>query len=343
MDESMTLPSDELFGCFGNAKLFAIDIGGSLIKLVYYSTVKLTSLDHSAKEVANEALHETPVQEEVTARLHFIKFENSQIETCLDFIKDHLVNTETKVIKATGGGAHKFKELIERKLGLKVDTEDEMTCLIKGCNFVLRNVPHEPSTYAKHADSELRSQTAHPDIFPYLLVSIGSAVSIIKVESEDKFESIGGSTIGGRTFWGLGALLTQTKRFDELLQLASKGQHTSVDMLVKDIYGGSYGSLGLSGEIVACSFGKSATADEEFSKEDMAKSLLFMISNNIGHLGCLYARVHNLPRICFAGFFIRGHPDILPKLTHLVKAFTKAKPLPQTKSVHRSGFIRALG
>lgn len=59
------------------------------------------------------------MQEEVSARLHFIKFENAYIETCLDFIKDHLVNTDTKVIKATGGGAHKFKDLIEKKLKLR--------------------------------------------------------------------------------------------------------------------------------------------------------------------------------------------------------------------------------
>lgn len=52
------------------------------------------------------------------------------------------------------------------------------------------------------------------------------------------------------------------QRFDELLQLASKGQHTSVDMLVKDIYGGSYASLGLTGDLIASSFGKSATADK---------------------------------------------------------------------------------
>lgn len=72
-----------------------------------------------SQEATSDKLYEISVQEEVTARLHFIKFENAYIETCLDFIKDHLVNTETKVIKATGGGAHKFKELIERKLGLK--------------------------------------------------------------------------------------------------------------------------------------------------------------------------------------------------------------------------------
>lgn len=33
-------------------------------------------------------------------------------------------------------------------------------------------------------------------------------------------------------------------------------------MLVKDIYGGSYASLGLTGDLIASSFGKSATADK---------------------------------------------------------------------------------
>lgn len=56
-----------------------------------------------------------------------------------------------------------------------------MTCLIKGCNFVLKNIPHEAFVYAKHADSEFRFQTTQPDIFPYLLVNIGSGVSIVKV------------------------------------------------------------------------------------------------------------------------------------------------------------------
>ncbi|KAM6371822.1 4'-phosphopantetheine phosphatase isoform 2-T2 [Pluvialis apricaria] len=268
LDKSITLPPDEIFRNLENAKRFAIDIGGSLTKLAYYSTVqhkvaRVRSFDHSGKDIENEPLYEISVQEEITARLHFIKFENTYIETCLDFIKDHLVNTETKVIKATGGGAYKFKDLIEKKLGLKVDKEDVMTCLIKGCNFVLRNIPHEVFAYQKDSDTEFRFQTNHPNIFPYLLVNIGSGVSIVKVETEDKFEWIGGSSIGGGTFWGLGALLTKTKKFDELLQLASKGQHTNVDMLVKDVYGGAYQTLGLSGNLIASSFGKSTTADKD--------------------------------------------------------------------------------
>lgn len=46
--------------------------------------------------------------------------------------------------------------------------------------------------------------------------------------------------MGGGTFWGLGSLLTKAKGFDELLQLASEGDHRNVDLLVKDIYGTVY-------------------------------------------------------------------------------------------------------
>ncbi|XP_064423775.1 4'-phosphopantetheine phosphatase [Latimeria chalumnae] len=346
LDKSITLPPDEIFRNLKNAKRFAIDIGGSLTKLAYYSTVehkvaKVRSFDHSGKDGSSELLYEISVQEEITARLHFIKFENTYIETCLDFIKDHLVNTETKVIKATGCGAHKFKDLLEEKLGLKVDKEDEMSCLIKGCNFVLKNIPHEAFVYVKHADPEFRFQTMQPDVFPYLLVSIGAGVCIVKVESEDKFQRVGGSSIGGGTFWGLGALLTKTKRFDELLQLASRGQHTNVDMLVQDSYGGAYESLGLTGDLIASSFGKSATADKEFSKEDMAKSLLHMISNDIGQLACLYTKLHDLKRVYFGGFFIRGHPVTMHAITYSINFFTKGEV--QALFLRHEGYLGAIG
>ena len=56
------------------------------------------------------------------ARLHFIKFETKYIESCLDFVQVNLINTRDKmlgkVIKATGGGAYKYTELLQQKLGL---------------------------------------------------------------------------------------------------------------------------------------------------------------------------------------------------------------------------------
>jgi Pantothenate kinase, acetyl-CoA regulated len=56
------------------------------------------------------------------ARLHFVKFETKYIESCLDFVQVNLVNTRDKMIgksiKATGGGAYKYAELLQQKLGL---------------------------------------------------------------------------------------------------------------------------------------------------------------------------------------------------------------------------------
>lgn len=80
----------------------------------------------------------------------------------------------------SGGLGHLFQAFF---LPLRVDKEDVMTCLIKGCNFVLRNIPHEVFAYQKDSDTEFRFQTNHPNIFPYLLVNIGSGVSIVKVSA----------------------------------------------------------------------------------------------------------------------------------------------------------------
>lgn len=65
------------------------------------------------------------------------------------------------------------------------------------------------------------------------------------------------------------------QKFDELLQLAFKGQHTNVDMLVKDVYGGACQTLGLSGNLIASSFGKSTTADKGISIEKSTGDLLY--------------------------------------------------------------------
>lgn len=55
----------------------------------------------------------------------------------------------------------------------------------------------------------------------------------------------------------------------------------------------------------------------------MAKSLLHMISNDIGQLACLYAKLHNLEKIYFGGFFIRGHPVTMRTITYSINFFSK--------------------
>lgn len=58
-----------------------------------------------------------------------------------------------------------------------------MTCLIEGCNFLLKNIHDEVFTYQRHGNPEYRFPIVDPCIFPYLLVNIGSGVSIMKVSN----------------------------------------------------------------------------------------------------------------------------------------------------------------
>lgn len=92
--------------------------------------------------------------------------------------------------------------------------------------------------------------------YPYLVVNIGSGVSVLRVDGPGEFERVGGSSLGGSTFLGLTMALTGCATFREALALASKGDSSHVDMLVGDIYGGDYTQMGLKATTVASSFGK---------------------------------------------------------------------------------------
>uniref|UniRef100_A0A4W5P4W5 Uncharacterized protein n=1 Tax=Hucho hucho TaxID=62062 RepID=A0A4W5P4W5_9TELE len=68
--------------------------------------------------------------------------------------------------------------------------------------------------------------------------------------------------------------------------MASQGESTHVDKLVRDIYGGDYERFGLPGWAVASSFGNMVCKEkrESISKEDLARATLVSITNNIGSI-----------------------------------------------------------
>jgi type II pantothenate kinase len=76
----------------------------------------------------------------------------------------------------------------------------------------------------------------------------------------------------------------------EMLDLSERGDNSTVDMLVGDIYGQDYGKLGLKSTTIASSFGKVFKKGEkkQFSAEDISKSLLYAVSNNIGQIAYVF-------------------------------------------------------
>ncbi|WAQ82815.1 hypothetical protein PtA15_3A179 [Puccinia triticina] len=192
--------------------------------------------------------------------------------------------------------------------------------------------------------------------FPCMLVNIGSGVSIIKVTHFGKFERISGTSLGGGTLWGLLSLLTEAKSFDEMLDLSLKGDNSKVDMLVGDIYGQDYGKIGLKSSTIASSFGKvfkkkkkNAPPNEqgqppskaEFRPEDISKSLLYAISNNIGQIAHLNAEKHGLDRIYFGGCFIRGHAATVSTLSYAIRFWSKGSK--RAFFLRHEGYLGSIG
>ncbi|KAL9536969.1 hypothetical protein MBANPS3_012206 [Mucor bainieri] len=287
----------------------AVDIGGSLAKIVYFTS----SADREG------------------GRLHFKKIETEKIDECIDFIADlvadaRLLTPENTnyVLKATGGGAYLFFDKLQERLpGVTIQKEDEMDCLINGLNFFITEIPYEVFTYNEQETDPMRFEEKTRDIYPYMLVNIGSGVSILKVTGPDEFSRISGTSLGGGTLWGLMSLLTKATSFDEMLEISKDGDNKNVDLLVGDIYGTDYTKLGLKATKIASSFGKVfkkgvQQSQDDFRACDIAKSLLFMVSNNIGQIAYLNAKQHNLKRIYFGGCFIRGHPITMNTLSYAI-------------------------
>ena len=42
------------------------------------------------------------------------------------------------ILQVTGGGAYKFADLFKERLGVSIEKEDEMHCLVSGANFLLK-------------------------------------------------------------------------------------------------------------------------------------------------------------------------------------------------------------
>lgn len=326
----------------------ALDIGGSLIKLIYFRMDDDEERLHAA-DVQSCSVHGAAGRPARGGKLHFVKFETAKVEECIAFIEAkglHRSNDGSGIkmrVKATGGGAYKFAELFKERLGLIIEGEDEMACMVEGCNFLLNAVRHEAFQYENGQLQFVDLPTA--EHYPYLLVNIGSGVSMVRVDGESKFQRVSGTNIGGGTFWGLCKLLTGMDNFDDILSLSSQGDNSNVDMLVGDIYGGrDYTGIGLSANTIASSFGKVINQHQEleqYNSADVVQSLCRMISYNIGQLAYLNAKRYNLSRIFFGGFFIRGHPYTMETISFAIRFWSKGEMA--AMFLRHEGFLGAVG
>ncbi|KAJ3695960.1 hypothetical protein LUZ60_001337 [Juncus effusus] len=321
-----------------DSPLLALDIGGTLIKLVYFT---------GGKEEGRNG------DKSVGGQLRFMKFERRRLDECFEFIQSKKLlscngistgsNKGLITIKATGGGAYKFADIFKDKLGVYLDKLDEIESVVSGANFLLQKINGASFT---HLNGKREPIDISPkNLFPYLLVNMGSGVSIIQVNGNGNFKRITGTQIGGGTMFGLAKLLTGCMSYDEFLKLSQKGDNVVLDLIVKDICGELVcQKQGLSASTLASSFGKVITSKRtlsDYKKEDLAATLLSAFTYNIAQISFLVASLLGMKRVFFGGSYIRGHKSTMNNIAYAINFWSRSQM--QAVFLHHEGFLGALG
>lgn len=241
-----------------------LDLGGSLTKICYFED--FGSGSEEALPLQSDAIQDDKLSfasKQLGGWLRFIYFQTPQTRETISVINSLAKsNTVGSEIHATGGGAIKFAKFIKQELGVSLLAEDELETVVRGIVFTLLEHPQTCYTLNPQTFERMEQLTSPLDgLFPLLVVNIGSGVSIIKVDSPDSMRRVSGTAVGGGTFYGLCKLLTRCESFDEAMDMADRGDANQVNMLVSDIYGGSYERVGLLGSITASFFGKTAAGN----------------------------------------------------------------------------------
>lgn len=348
---------------------FGMDIGGTLVKLVYFEPKDITA-EEEQEEVenlksirryltSNTAYGKTGIRDvhlelqELTmcgrtGILHFIRFPTHDLPAFLQMGRNKHFSSLHTALCATGGGAYKFESDFRTMADLQLHKLDELDCLIRGVLYidsVVSSGPSECYYFEKPTDPDHCVQRPYTleNPYPLLLVNIGSGVSILAVYSESNYKRVTGTSLGGGTFLGLCCLLTGCSTFEDALELASQGESTRVDKLVRDIYGGDYERFGLPGWAVASSFGNMMSKEkrESVSKEDLARATLVTITNNIGSITRMCALNENIERVVFVGNFLRVNTLSMKLLAYAMDYWSKG----QLKALflRHEGYFGAVG
>eukprot|EP01063_Lacrimia_lanifica_P012472 TRINITY_DN1912_c0_g1_i1.p2 TRINITY_DN1912_c0_g1~~TRINITY_DN1912_c0_g1_i1.p2 ORF type:complete len:520 (+),score=206.43 TRINITY_DN1912_c0_g1_i1:140-1699(+) len=330
--------------------VFGVDIGGTVGKCVFLYDKKAGTDDVKESLLAKGRFGETG--ERVTeldfdapsmnGRVHFVKWETHRVQTFCNRVQDERARIlqctppddqqspptsptnapQRHDIYATGGGAFKFQDALHSTFGVKYHKVPEFDSLVLGLRYLLESHPESMYTIRNKV---VAPAAFSPSQYPIAVCNIGSGVSVLKILADGTFERLGGTSIGGSTFYGLCKLMLGSRRtFEECLALAHEGNPAEVDITVGDIYGETGASLlDLPIAAPASSFGKLVSmSDEDVDRVDpaaVAASVLAMTTQAIQQIATGLAKKGGCGAVFFTGGFLRGNELSQTKLCEFAR------------------------
>ncbi|WP_242647770.1 type II pantothenate kinase [Lacrimispora saccharolytica] len=128
-----------------------------------------------------------------------------------------------------------------------------------------------------------------------IVVSMGTGTSLVQVNG-DKIIHTGGIGIGGGTILGLSSLLLKTQDISQIMELASRGNLSNIDLQIQDISKTPLPGLPLSA--TASNFGKVRSL---VSDEDIAMGIINMVLQVIGKSAILSSLNSNITNFVMTG------------------------------------------
>ncbi|MEM2594012.1 MAG: Fumble domain-containing protein, partial [Candidatus Bathyarchaeia archaeon] len=186
------------------------------------------------------------------------------LRTLNSFIRkiDEELRGRIGVVAASGGGS---RFIGEEAFGLPVKRIDEITAIGLG-GLLLAN----------------RDEG--------LVVSAGTGTAIVAVYNGGRtIKHVGGTGVGGGTVLGLSRRLLGLSIFEDLENMALKGDAGRVDLTVGDIVGGPIGII--PADATASNLGKLTCKSKA---EDVAAGIFNMVSQTIGVLAAMAAKAYDL-------------------------------------------------
>lgn len=251
-------------------------------------------------------------------------------------VMDELARLQPERIGLTGCGAHAIAQ----------------RCAERGADGVGRFQEFDAWGSGAHAQLGDARASGGADGFdesePYLLISLGTGTSVMRV-ADGEVLRVGGTALGGGTVLGLGVALTGCESFAELCDLAGRGETSRVDLLVSDIY--DDGEIPLPGETTASAFGKLSRwlaegRDESGapSREDLATSVMSLVAENVALVCAGITAMTGTPRWVFGGSTLNDNPALQKILVRVGATFgMETRLLPDGGHAGARGALELLG
>lgn len=132
-----------------------------------------------------------------------------------------------------------------------------------------------------------------------LVVSTGTGTAIVIAHGRE-VRHLGGSGVGGGTLIGLSRYILNTTDFQNIVDLADKGNLGNIDLNISDISKVEVGDIPLSA--TASNFGKHS---DKASQADLAIGLINLVCQSIGMMCVFASREENVDQIVLTGKLFR--------------------------------------